>query len=228
VQDEPNLIVETAILCSLVDNESKAFLGKALKYAWSVHETTKQTRLSGAPYVYHPIRVARLLVEWGILDVEILAAGLLQDTVDDTSTGLTVDEISGCLSNWVGDLVHHLTNYKPGTSTVTWKDAPFFFDPKRLETSKERDRLYCEWLAHGPDDCLIVRCADKVDNLRDMAVSGWTPRKKLSYADGGRVVLRLASERLGTSHAAVRGLDMQIREVEKSVVGGGTPRNLKL
>lgn len=222
MQETLNLATETARLCCLVDIGNRAFMEKVLKWAWVAHEQTKQTRLSGAPYIIHPIRVAHLLIEWGISDHEILAAGVLHDTVEDTT--LLIEEIE-CLSPRVADLVHHLTKYRAGTKTATWKDAPFFFDPKQLETRPERERLYHDWLALGPDDCLIVKCADRVDNLRDMEGSGWTPRKKLSYADEGRSILRLASERLGTSHAAARGLDMQIREVEKSVVTG-QPRKL--
>lgn len=48
-----------------------------------------QTRASGAPYITHPVAVARiLLVELGIIDTEMLCAALLHDVIEDCGARL--------------------------------------------------------------------------------------------------------------------------------------------
>src|SRR5579863_1231821 len=60
-----------------------ALLRKAYEFSSSEHRT--QTRLSGEPYVSHPLEVANVLAEMK-LDVVCLAGGMLHDVVEDTPT----------------------------------------------------------------------------------------------------------------------------------------------
>ncbi|MBI5812485.1 MAG: bifunctional (p)ppGpp synthetase/guanosine-3',5'-bis(diphosphate) 3'-pyrophosphohydrolase, partial [Meiothermus silvanus] len=53
----------------------------ALEFAFAAHQG--QLRMSGEPYIVHPVAVAEILAELG-LDAETLMAGLLHDTVEDT------------------------------------------------------------------------------------------------------------------------------------------------
>ena len=53
---------------------------KAYEYSDSLHEG--QFRLSGEPYISHPIAVARIVAELG-LDTDSICAALLHDTVED-------------------------------------------------------------------------------------------------------------------------------------------------
>ena len=57
-------------------------LEQAYQVAAEAHEG--QLRLSGEPYVEHPLAVARILADLR-LDTTTLAAGLLHDTVEDTA-----------------------------------------------------------------------------------------------------------------------------------------------
>ena len=50
-----------------------------------------QSRLSGEPYIEHPLAVAGILADLH-LDVDTLCAALLHDTVEDT--GVTMEEIT--------------------------------------------------------------------------------------------------------------------------------------
>ena len=54
---------------------------RAYIYSAQVHEG--QIRLSGEPYLTHPLEVAAILTELK-LDVESIAAGLLHDVIEDT------------------------------------------------------------------------------------------------------------------------------------------------
>ena len=65
-----------------------ALIDKAYQLAYQMHGDQK--RLSGAPYISHPIAVACILVEMG-MDSESVAAGLLHDVVEDTPVDLERD-----------------------------------------------------------------------------------------------------------------------------------------
>ena len=81
-----------------------ALLQKAYVYSAQVHEG--QERLSGEPYLVHPLEVAGLLADMR-MDVVTLCAGLLHDTVEDTLT--TVEEIRRLFGDEVAVLVEGLT-----------------------------------------------------------------------------------------------------------------------
>ena len=53
---------------------------KAFEYSASLHEG--QFRLSGEPYISHPVAVAGIVAELG-LDTDSICAALLHDTVED-------------------------------------------------------------------------------------------------------------------------------------------------
>src|SRR5690606_14888749 len=55
---------------------------RAYRIAEQMHRG--QARKSGEPYITHPIAVATILAELGV-DTATIAAGLLHDTVEDTS-----------------------------------------------------------------------------------------------------------------------------------------------
>ena len=68
--------------------EDLAPLEKAYRYAALHH--AEQTRLSGEPYIVHPLAVARILADMN-MDTVCLQTALLHDVVEDT--GVTTEEI---------------------------------------------------------------------------------------------------------------------------------------
>jgi len=68
-------------------NDDLEIVRKAYEYSLQHHEG--QTRASGEPYVVHPLETALVLAEMK-LDPVAVAAGLLHDSVEDTSV-TTVD-----------------------------------------------------------------------------------------------------------------------------------------
>ena len=60
-----------------------SLLQRAYVFSAKVHEG--QERLSGEPYLVHPLEVAGILVDMRMDDVSV-AAGLLHDTLEDTLT----------------------------------------------------------------------------------------------------------------------------------------------
>src|SRR4030095_14236482 len=85
-----------------------AVIQKAYDFAEKVHRGQK--RISGDPYVIHPLEVAQILSVMK-LDVASITAGLLHDTVEDTSASL--DEIKQDFGVEIATLVDGVT--KMGT-----------------------------------------------------------------------------------------------------------------
>ena len=100
----------------------------------------------GRPYFEHPIQVAQLLHDEGF-DEEVLAAGLLHDTVEDSS--FTVDDVFASFGERVGCLVAALTE-DPG-----------------IEDWEERKQALRESAAGAGPDCAAIYVADKLANLHD-------------------------------------------------------------
>ncbi|MBV5350225.1 bifunctional (p)ppGpp synthetase/guanosine-3',5'-bis(diphosphate) 3'-pyrophosphohydrolase, partial [bacterium] len=73
---------------------------KAYVYCAKVHQG--QTRLSGEPYIIHPLEVAGLLATLK-LDVASIVTGFLHDTIEDTLT--TSEELAEMFGPEVAELV---------------------------------------------------------------------------------------------------------------------------
>ena len=75
-------------------------------YVFSAKAHQGQVRLSGEPYMNHPIEVASILADLR-LDAATVAVGLLHDTIEDTTS--TVEEITSLFGDEVGLLVEGMT-----------------------------------------------------------------------------------------------------------------------
>lgn len=53
----------------------------ALQFASIKHSSQRRKGKNADPYINHPIEVANILVKAGIKDYDVLAAGLLHDTI---------------------------------------------------------------------------------------------------------------------------------------------------
>jgi guanosine-3',5'-bis(diphosphate) 3'-pyrophosphohydrolase len=99
------------------------------------------------PYIVHPRGVMEILRrELGVTDPEVLAAGLLHDTIEDTRTDY--DDLRERFGDRVADLVAALT-----------KD-------KRLPEERREDEYFAQ-LAKAPLEAKLCKVADTVYNLRD-------------------------------------------------------------
>lgn len=81
-----------------------ALIQKAYDFTEKAHEGQK--RLSGEPYITHPLAVADRLLEMR-LDTPTIAAGLLHDACEDT--GLTIREVKKELGDEIAFLVEGVT-----------------------------------------------------------------------------------------------------------------------
>ena len=113
---EEGLAKLTEIIGKSYTEEEIANVKKAYELAAKVHEGQK--RLSGEPYIMHPLSVALILARLGMDDASIIAA-MLHDTVEDTD--LTNDEIkymSEAVVRCGGSFVKTGTGWGPGPTTL--------------------------------------------------------------------------------------------------------------
>lgn len=123
---------------------------KAYVYCAKVHQG--QTRLSGEPYLVHPMEVSAILAELK-LDVPSVVTGLLHDTVEDTLT--TIEELTEMFGNEVSGLVNGVT-----------KIGKIHFKTKE-ESQAENFR---KMLLAMSDDIrvILIKLADRLHNMRTL------------------------------------------------------------
>src|SRR3990167_7000418 len=85
---------------------------KALHIAQSAHKETK--RLSGEPYITHPLAVAKLISDWGIDDEDLIASALTHDVLEDSD--ITFSVLAKKLNKNVAMLVDGVSKLKSRTS----------------------------------------------------------------------------------------------------------------
>ncbi|MBI4274872.1 MAG: bifunctional (p)ppGpp synthetase/guanosine-3',5'-bis(diphosphate) 3'-pyrophosphohydrolase, partial [Rhizobiales bacterium] len=128
----------------------EALLNRAYVYAMKAHG--EQRRASGDPYFSHPLEVAAILTDLKLDDATI-AAALLHDTIEDTTT--TRAEIDQLFGADIGALVDGLTKLKK-LDLVT-KEA------------KQAENLRKLLLAIADDvRVLMVKLADRLHNMRTL------------------------------------------------------------
>ncbi|WP_155055419.1 HD domain-containing protein [Streptomyces blattellae] len=149
-------------------------------------------RDQGTPYLAHPVRVASLLRrELGAHDPDILILGLLHDALEVSPTAEPL--IAASLGE---DVVGHLRAMTPD---------------HRLEKRQKRPGDEAAWhrklAALSPNE-LLVRLADRVDNLRDLRHSPVPERRTrfLNALEETYLPLAEAARHLGPHHRTVREL----------------------
>ena len=153
-------------LCSLLEsylepNQVKKIYNAYL-FSASAHEG--QMRLTGEPYIYHPISVAKVLAEIH-MDAETIQAAILHDVIEDTETAK--EQIKNEFGNEVAELVD-------GVSKLTHLE----FDSK-LEAQAENFRKMM--LAMVKDvRVIIIKLADRLHNMRTLDVMRLEKQKRIA------------------------------------------------
>ncbi len=140
--------------------EDLEMIEKAYIYSASVHQG--QVRLSGEPYLTHPMEVAGILTNMK-MDAATIISGLLHDTIEDTLT--TVEKIEKEFGRDVAFLVGGLT-----------KLSLISFGSQEERQSENFRKMI---LAMSADiRILLVRLADRIHNMRTLQ---YQPKDKRIY-----------------------------------------------
>ena len=145
---------------------------RAAAFAAHKHRDQRRKDAGATPYINHPLELARILiVEGGITDGATIAAALLHDTIEDTET--TPVELDSEFGSEIRSIVEEVT------------------DDKSVPKA-DRKRLQVEHAAHASHRAQLVKLADKIANLRDVASSPpdrWDLARRQEYFDWAKSVI---------------------------------------
>lgn len=149
------------------DSAQTEQLTRAIDYATEKHHG--QTRKSGEPYIIHPLAVAANIIEWG-MDIDSVIAGVLHDTVEDTSA--TLDEIEQQFGHDVAFLVDGVTKVSQARSGM--RDLESYLP-------STRDNLTKLLIAVGQDvRVIIIKLADRLHNMQTLQYKSEPKQKKIA------------------------------------------------
>jgi len=161
---------------------------KAYVFSASVHQG--QVRLSGEPYLTHPMEVAGMLVDMR-MDASTLITGLLHDTVEDTLA--TPEQIEENFGEEVAFLVSGLTKI----SKITFGS----------QEERQAENFRKMMLAMSTDiRILVVRLADRIHNMRTLQFQ--TPEKQRYIAKETLDLYAPLANRLGINWMKVELEDL--------------------
>ena len=162
-------------------------------YQLAVKSHEEQKRLSGAPYISHPVAVACILVELG-MDTESVAAGLLHDVVEDTPVSL--DQIKKDFGIEIANL----------TDGVTKLGRIPFSSREQQQAENLRKML----IAMADDiRVIIIKLADRLHNMR--TIEFMPPQKQRDKALENMEVYAPIAHRLGIRAVKEELEDLSLR-----------------
>jgi len=145
-------------------NSDQNLITKAYEYSLSAHQG--QSRLSGEPYIIHPLAVAHIVTDLR-MDNTTIAAALLHDVLEDTQT--TDNQLISLFGKEIASLVRGVTKLNVG----------FHFSSKEEEQIENYRRLF---IAMAEDiRVIIIKLADRLHNMRTL---------KYQYRDKKEVIAR--------------------------------------
>ncbi|MGD8429803.1 MAG: bifunctional GTP diphosphokinase/guanosine-3',5'-bis pyrophosphate 3'-pyrophosphohydrolase [Ectothiorhodospiraceae bacterium] len=179
-------------LCSFLDNylppQQVQRVHQAFLFGAKAHEG--QRRLSGEPYITHPLAVARVLADMR-LDAESIIAAILHDVIEDTPTAKA--EIAELFGEEVAELVD-------GVSKLTQIDFK-----SKAEAQAENFRKMV--LAMSQDiRVILIKLADRLHNMRTIWVM--PPHKRWRIARETLEIYAPIAQRLGINTLRVELEDL--------------------
>lgn len=161
-----------------------------------------QERLSGEPYLMHPLSVAMILAEQG-LDATSIAVGLLHDVLEDTIAD--ADQIEAEFGDEVLGLVQGVTNISKISFTTREQEQAENFR-KLLLAMVEDIRV------------LLVKLADRLHNMRTL--EHLPPEAQMRNARETKEIYAPLARRLGMGRVQTELEDLSFRYSEPEAYEG--------
>jgi len=133
-------------------------------YLFSAEAHEGQKRLSGEPYIYHPLAVAKIMAEMR-MDGQSITAAILHDVIEDTPTA------KEHILEMFGADVAHLVD---GVSKLTHLKFP-----TRVEAQAENFRKMMLAMVHDIR-IIVIKLADRTHNLRTIGVMPPDKRRRIA------------------------------------------------
>jgi guanosine-3',5'-bis(diphosphate) 3'-pyrophosphohydrolase len=160
VRREFNDLLESCIRCN--KRSDRALIRKAFKIAYNAHKGA--LRLSGEPYILHPVAVARIVTEEMGLGVKAIVAALLHDVVEDTEFSL--EDIENHFGPKIASIVDGLTKISGVFDKNSTLQAENF--RKMLLTLSDDVRV------------ILIKLADRLHNMRTLGSLPVAKQMKIS------------------------------------------------
>jgi GTP pyrophosphokinase len=174
-----------------------ALIQKAYVFSAAAH--AGQMRLSGEPYLSHPLEVASILADLK-LDAVTIAAGLLHDTVEDS--GVTVDRIA--------------EEFGPETALIVdgvTKIGKMHFESREQAQAENIRKMI---LAMAEDiRVILVKLADRLHNIRTLGFQ--REERKKAIAQETLTIYAPLANRLGLYRIKVQLEDESLRYLRPDV-----------
>jgi guanosine-3',5'-bis(diphosphate) 3'-pyrophosphohydrolase len=162
---------------------------RALVFAADKHRHQKRKGAEASPYINHPIAVAAVLAEAGVVDESLLVAAVLHDTIEDTNTSYA--ELETAFGSRVAGLVREVTDNKSLDKAIR----------KQLQIQN----------AHALSDAAKqLKIADKISNIRDIRnfpPADWPLERRRQYLTWAEQVV-----------AGCRGVNPELDRVFDSLI----------
>ena len=143
---------------------------EAYQMSRKAHYWTK--RGSGEPYINHPLKVAEILVDFGV-ESTVIAAAILHDVAEDTD--ISIEEIAHRLSLQVSLYVDAVTSLHREYKRIK---VARYSEMDKLKVDKESVEKLATMVAADPNMifALYIKAADRIHNLSTMDTM---PEKKV-------------------------------------------------
>ena len=177
---------------------------RAYEFADEAHKGQK--RLTGDPYITHPLAAAEILADLE-MDVPSVAAALLHDVVEDQ--GKSIDEIKSKFGEEIAMLVDGVTKLKladfevdedipdrPGHHVQDDAGRDDIPKKKRAEFHRSAENLRKIFLAMARDlRVMVIKLADRLHNM--MTLDGLPPQRRVKVAKETMQIYAPLAHRLG-------------------------------
>jgi GTP pyrophosphokinase len=162
-------------------------------YLYGADAHVNQKRLSGEPYIYHPIAVAHILAGMR-LDYKCLMAAILHDVIEDTPTAK--EQLSQEFSQEVAELVDGVT--KLTHLDFSSKEEALAASFRKMILAMTRDIRV-----------ILVKLADRLHNMRTLGVM--RPEKARRIARETMEIYAPIAQRLGINRVRLELEDLSFR-----------------
>lgn len=185
-------------LLELIRSSGREFnmemIDKAYQLANGAHQG--QMRLSGEPYIIHPLAVSCILVELG-MDSESVVGGLLHDVVEDTD--YTLEDIRKMFNQEVANLIDGVT--KLGKIPYSSREEQQAENIRKMLIAMSEDIRV-----------IIIKLADRLHNMRTLQFK--PPQKQRDTALESMEVYAPIAHRLGIRAVKEELEDLSLRYLD--------------
>lgn len=185
-------------LKSRLKKGDKELVRRAFEIAAEAHQHMR--RKSGEPYIFHPLAVAKIVVEEISLGVTSVICALLHDTVEDTE--VTLQEIEMEFGNNCSKIVEGLTKISNVVET------------KNTTQQAENFKKILLTLADDPR-VILIKIADRLHNMRTL--DSMSRDKQLKIASETTFLYAPLANRLGLYEIKSELEDLSLKFTEREV-----------